>query len=55
MGVATGAAVITTNVEIPADIELGDSSLFVVANGIASQPFDVTISDAIGRRFRNGQ
>ena len=46
MGVATGAAVVTTNVEIPADIELGDSSLFVVANGIPSQPFDV----AIGRR-----
>jgi hypothetical protein len=43
MGVATGAALVTTNVEIPADIELGDSSLFVVANGIPSQPFDVSI------------
>jgi hypothetical protein len=43
MGVATGAAVITTNVEIPPDIDLGDSSLVVVANGIPSQPFDVTI------------
>jgi hypothetical protein len=43
MGVATGAAVITTNVVIPDDIELGDSSLFVVANGIPSQPFDVAI------------
>lgn len=43
MGVATGSAVITTNVVIPADIELGDASLFVVANGIPSQPFDVAI------------
>jgi len=43
MGVATGAAVITTNVVIPEDIELGDSSVFVVANGIPSQPFDVAI------------
>jgi hypothetical protein len=44
MGVATGAAVITTNVAIPNNIEGGDSSLFVVANGIPSQPFDVRIS-----------
>jgi hypothetical protein len=43
MGVATGAAVITTNVVIPDNIDLGDSSVFVVANGIASQPFDVAI------------
>jgi hypothetical protein len=47
MGVATGAAVITTNVDIPPDIETGDSSLFVVANGIPSQPFDVTISGGL--------
>jgi len=43
MGVATGAAVITTNVVIPDDMELGDSSVFVVANGIPSQPFDTAI------------
>jgi len=43
MGVATGSAVITTNVVIPDDIELGDSSVFVVANGIPSQPFDAAI------------
>jgi len=43
MGVATGAAVITTNVVIPDDIELGDSSVFVVANGIPSQPFEAAI------------
>ena len=43
MGVATGAAVITTNVSIPWDIDNGDSSLYVVANGIPSEPFDVAI------------
>jgi hypothetical protein len=43
MGVATGTAVVTTNVVIPQDIEVGDSSLFVVANGIPSQPFDVNV------------
>ncbi len=43
MGVATGAAAITTNVVIPADIDAGDSVLFVVANGIASAGFDVAI------------
>ena len=47
MGVATGSAVIATNVDIPGDIELGASSLFVVANGIASQPVDVTISTGL--------
>jgi Kelch motif len=44
MGVATGAAVITTNVAIPFGIESGASSLFVVANGIESEPFDVMVS-----------
>jgi hypothetical protein len=47
MGVATGAAVITTNVDIPGDIELGDSMLFVVANGIASKPFPLTIATSL--------
>jgi hypothetical protein len=44
MGVATGNAVITTSVDIPADLEVGDSSLVVVANGIPSQPVSVTVS-----------
>jgi hypothetical protein len=35
---------ITTNVAIPSDLEPGASELFVVANGIESQPFRVTIS-----------
>ena len=43
MGVATGSTVITTNVHIPSDIEVGDSQLFVVANAISSAPFDVVI------------
>jgi hypothetical protein len=47
MGVATGGAVVTTNVLIPTSIETGDSSLFVVANGIASLPFDVTVNQTI--------
>jgi hypothetical protein len=47
MGVATGTAVITTNVDIPSDLDLGDASLFVVANGIASQPFAVTVSTGL--------
>jgi hypothetical protein len=47
MGVATGAAVITTNVDIPSDIDTGDSVLFVVANGIPSQPFAVSVQPII--------
>ena len=43
MGVATGILIITTNVEIPANLETGDSELFVVANGIPSEKFDVTV------------
>jgi hypothetical protein len=55
MGVATGAAVITTNVVIPADIELGPSSLVVVANGIPSKPVDATVSSAQAQRPRGGR
>jgi hypothetical protein len=47
MGVATGAAVITTNVEIPYDIDTGDSILYVVANGIPSEPFAVSVEPTI--------
>jgi hypothetical protein len=52
MGVATGANVITTNVSVPADVETGGSDVFVVANGIESLPFKVTV---ISRRERNGK
>jgi hypothetical protein len=44
MGVAMQNALITTSVDIPADIELGDSSLVVVANGIPSSPVKAIIS-----------
>lgn len=44
MGVATGAAVITTNVAIPGGLATGQYSLEVVANGIPSLPFNVTVS-----------
>jgi len=49
MGVATGARVITTNAAVPAGLEAGDADLFVVANGIESLPFRVTV---VGRRGR---
>jgi hypothetical protein len=44
MGVATGGALHSTNVAVPAAIESGPSELFVVANGIASAPYPVTIA-----------
>jgi len=43
MGVATGGSVITTNVAVPSDLEPGESDLFVVANGIESLPFKVSV------------
>jgi hypothetical protein len=46
-GVATGNAVITTNLDIPGDIDAGDSMLYVVANGIPSQGFPVTVQPVI--------
>lgn len=52
MGVATGAKVITTNVEVPADIELGDSEVVVVANGIESLPFKATVGGSASIRAR---
>ncbi len=44
MGVATGASVITTSVAIPGSLAPGNYSLVVVANGIPSQPVNVTVS-----------
>ncbi len=42
MAIATGDTVVTTKV-LPLDLELGASDLFVVANGIHSEPVAVTI------------
>ncbi len=44
MGVATGSAVVSTQVTISADTESGPSSWTVVANGIASIPMSVTVN-----------
>jgi hypothetical protein len=43
MGVATGAALVTTRFDVPATAETGDTSLVVIANGIASAKVAVTI------------
>jgi hypothetical protein len=43
MGVATGTQVITTNLDIPSDLELGDATLEVVANGIPSDAVKIEI------------
>jgi hypothetical protein len=44
MGVATGATPQSTEVAVPGTIETGPSDLFVVANGIASDPCRVTVT-----------
>jgi hypothetical protein len=43
MGVATGATIVSTHIAVPDDLAPGDWSLVVVANGIASDPFAVTV------------
>ena len=44
MAVATGSAIVSTNFDVPAGIETGASSLFVIANGIPSAAASITIS-----------
>lgn len=43
MGVATGTTQVSTFVSVPTDIPAGDYSLFVVANGIPSAHFAVSV------------
>jgi len=43
MGVATGTAIVSTNFDAPAALELGASTLEVVANGIPSAPFSINV------------
>jgi hypothetical protein len=43
MGVATGSTIVSTNFDVPANIELGTSSLVVVANGIPSTSVSITV------------
>jgi hypothetical protein len=44
MGVATGSTVVSTSFDVPANTEAGESSLVVVANGIASDPVTVLVN-----------
>jgi hypothetical protein len=44
MGVATGAATVSTNFDVPATMETGASTLEVVANGIPSTPVSITVN-----------
>ena len=53
MGVATGTLPVSTNFDVPADIEPGDSGLSVVANGIASTPACVSVLRAADVIFAN--
>jgi hypothetical protein len=47
MGVATGSAVVvSTSVDVPSNVEVGPSTLVVVANGIPSIPVSVDVTAA---------
>jgi len=43
MGVATGARIVSTWFDVPTDLDIGDSKLEVVANGIPSVPLPITV------------
>jgi uncharacterized protein (TIGR03437 family) len=47
MGVATGTAPVSTQFDVPASVESGPSTLVVVANGIASKPWNLTVASAV--------
>ncbi len=51
MGVATGAAVVSTQFDVPAGIETGSSTLRVVANGIPSNPVSVQVLPPSGTDY----
>jgi hypothetical protein len=44
LGIATGAAIVTTSVQIPGDAKVGIYAMVVIANGIASAPVNVHIA-----------
>jgi hypothetical protein len=44
MGVATGAAIVSTHFDVPSGMETGASTLVVVANGIPSTSVAVTVN-----------
>jgi hypothetical protein len=43
MGVATGNTTVSTKFDVPSNTETGASQLFVIANGIRSNPASVTV------------
>jgi hypothetical protein len=43
MGVATGNQTVSTNFDVPSNIETGASTLVVIANGIPSAPVSITV------------
>jgi hypothetical protein len=43
MGVATGAHAVHTTMEVPASAGTGEAKLFIVANGVPSDPVEVTV------------
>jgi hypothetical protein len=49
MAVATGDAIVTTNISIPSTVPQGAASMVVIANGIASNPVSVDITRALPR------
>jgi hypothetical protein len=51
MAVATGSASVSTEFDIPSTIQTGASQLVVVANGIPSEPADVTIEASGSSNF----
>lgn len=54
MAVATGAAVHTTNFHVPASVAAGSYELSVVANGIPSEPVEVSVSSFQPQEWREG-
>src|SRR5581483_8867739 len=48
MAIATGNQTVSTNFDVPSNIETGSSRLYVVANGIPSQPITVMVGSGGG-------
>jgi hypothetical protein len=52
MGVATGTAIVSTHFDVPATMDPGAAQLYVVANGIASDPVSLEVEEGIHWKFR---
>jgi hypothetical protein len=44
MGIATGSLSVSTTFDVPTDAETGASKLVVVANGVPSEPVNLTVN-----------